>query len=113
MSLLETSKTKNGRCPTTTKGLKALSGLETVSTTDPWGNPYQYQSLGKLNDHDLASSGARGVPGGELENANKTRCATSSLITELFEYTPTHGLDVEAKHSCNGHRVKKPTRGPR
>jgi type II secretion system protein G len=99
--LLESYKTKNNGYPTTAEGLAALSTFaatlsppQTVPAADPWGNPYQYQSPGKLNDYDLASFGADGVAGGEEENDDITSWADSSLIAEWFEYTPTHGLDI-------------------
>ncbi len=94
MKLLESYKTKNGKYPTTSEGLAALSGLDTVPDPDPWGKQYQYTSPGKYNDYDLSSLGADGAPGGDGENADITSWADSSLIAEWYEYTPTHGLDI-------------------
>ena len=37
---------------------------------DPWGNPYIYISPGELNEYDIISYGADGVPGGEKHNAD-------------------------------------------
>ena len=62
----------NGFFPTTQQGLKALEEKPTTSPTplnwngpyierdpiDPWGNPYQYTSPGRLRpDYDLFSEG--------------------------------------------------------
>lgn len=99
LNLLESYKTKNGRYPTTAQGLAALAGLGTVPAADPWENPYKYQSPGKYNNYDLSSLGADGTPGGDGENADITSWADSSLIAEWYEYTPTHGLDIEVNSS--------------
>jgi hypothetical protein len=95
MSLLEQYKTANGAYPTTSQGLAALSGLGTVPAADPWGNPYAYRSPGTFNDYELASLGADGKPGGDGDNADITSWASASLIGQWFEYTPTHGTDIQ------------------
>lgn len=71
-----------GRYPSTQEGLNALvssPGLKnwngpylkkTVIPSDPWNNPYVYQSPGSHSEYDLQSFGLDGTPGGEKENAD-------------------------------------------
>lgn len=74
-----------GSYPSTTDGLEALltqpSGVdrwggpylkERQSLTDPWGQPYGYQSPGDHGDYDLWSTGSDKVEGGEGEAADIT-----------------------------------------
>ncbi len=73
----------NGSYPTTDQGLPALVAAPTTGKipadypeggyiekvpTDPWGNPYFYQSDG--NSYVLKSFGADGVEGGAGKNAD-------------------------------------------
>jgi hypothetical protein len=84
--------------PTTKQGLSVLKPLDPkkpLPTADPWGNPYSYKSPGAYNDYELASLGADGKPGGEGDNADVTSWADASLIAEWFDYTPTHGTDIQ------------------
>jgi type II secretion system (T2SS) protein G len=81
--------------PSTSEGLAALSGLGSVPAADPWGNPYVYQSPGSFNDYELSSLGADAAVGGTGENADITSWATASLIGLWYEYTPSHGTDIQ------------------
>jgi general secretion pathway protein G len=79
----------NGRFPTTEQGLEALVRPPTTGPQarnyrpggylqggqvplDPWGNPFQYESPGRVNttSFDLWSFGADGSPGGEGVDAD-------------------------------------------
>ncbi|RJQ56917.1 MAG: type II secretion system protein GspG [Nitrospiraceae bacterium] len=70
-----------GRYPTTSEGLEALlsqpSGADGWNgpylkkieiPSDPWNNPYRYESPGVHGDYDLFSYGADNAEGGEGEN---------------------------------------------
>jgi hypothetical protein len=81
--------------PTTAQGLAALSQLGTVPAADPWGNAYVYRSPGAYNDYELSSLGADGAAGGDGDNADITSWAPASLIGQWYEYTPTHGTDIQ------------------
>lgn len=86
---LKLYKLDNGRYPTTSQGLKALSAKpsSTPAATnwngpylereplDPWKNPYQYKSPGTHNPdgYDLYSLGLDGVEGNEDDVANWQR----------------------------------------
>jgi general secretion pathway protein G len=72
-----------GRYPTTAEGLDALvapvSGLDEWNgpylkknriPSDPWNNPYVYESPGINGDYDLISYGADKMSGGEKENGD-------------------------------------------
>jgi len=85
----------HGAYPTTSEGLAALAGLGSLPAADPWGNPYIYQCPGAYADYDLSSNGADGLPGGEGSNADITTWATASLIGMWYEYTPSHGTDIQ------------------
>ena|SRR6218665_1794518 len=80
---LDTYRLDTGHYPNTAQNLKALidrpdgeakwSGpyLQKSVPTDPWGQPYIYQSPGASGrDYDLTSLGKDGQPGGEGENAD-------------------------------------------
>jgi hypothetical protein len=95
ISLLDAHRQLHGSYPTTAQGLAALAPLGTVPAADPWGNAYVYTSPGAFNDFDLVSLGADGKSGGVDENTDVTSGSTASLISEWFEYTPTHGTDIE------------------
>jgi general secretion pathway protein G len=87
--VLELYRMDNGRFPTTDQGLDALVHPPTVDPaprnypaggylrggrvpTDPWGEPYFYESPGLHNEmaFDLWSHGADATPGGEGVNAD-------------------------------------------
>jgi hypothetical protein len=95
MSLLEKFKTNQGTYPDTQQGLAALQSLGTVPAADPWGQPYRYVSPGLYADYDLSSQGADSAQGGVDEGIDITNYASASLIGEWFEYTPSHGTDIE------------------
>ena len=74
-----------GRMPTDDEGLEALltpppeleekwagKYLKDSLIIDPWDNPYQYYSDGRVNvgSYDIVSLGADGKEGGEGENAD-------------------------------------------
>lgn len=74
-----------GRYPTQEEGLEALVSAppgvdrwagpylqKEKSLTDPWGNPYVYQSPGRHGKYDLYSLGADGAEGGDDENKDIT-----------------------------------------
>lgn len=73
-----------GRFPSTQEGLEALrtrpSGatrwngpyLNKAVPLDPWGRPYVYRQPGAHGDHDIASLGKDGQPGGSDEAADIT-----------------------------------------
>ena len=66
-----------GRYPTTEQGLQALREqpdgatrwdgpyLKKAVPTDPWGNPFVYESPSEHGDYAIISYGADGRPGGE------------------------------------------------
>jgi general secretion pathway protein G len=75
----------NDNYPTTEEGLNALRAapqsaknwrgpyLQKALPTDPWQNPYVYQSPGTNGqDFDVLSYGKDGQPGGEGDNADVT-----------------------------------------
>jgi hypothetical protein len=95
MGLLEKYKQGNGSYPTTAQGLAALEALGDVPEKDPWGEAYVYASPGKFNDYDLSSLGSDTDPGGTDESTDITSYASASLIAEWYEYTPSHGTDIE------------------
>ena len=99
---LEAYSGQNGAYPTTNEGLSVLPPLPNLNgppiplpTTDPWGKAYVYKSPGAYKDYELSSLGADGKSGGEGDNADVTSWADASLIAEWFEYTPTHGIDIQ------------------
>lgn len=79
---------ENGFFPSTDQGLEALVEKPTsgripriyreggylkggVVPLDPWQNPYQYESPGRINrDYDIWSLGADGAPGGADSDAD-------------------------------------------
>ena len=81
---LDTFRLDTGRYPNSQEGLEALrrrpGGLERwdgpylkkAVPSDPWGNPYVYQSPGRNGPYDLISYGADGAPGGEKDNQDVT-----------------------------------------
>jgi type II secretory pathway pseudopilin PulG len=95
ISLLGKYYQTNSAYPTTVQGLSALAELGTLPAADPWGNPYVYRSPGAYNDYELSSLGADGVPGGDGDNADITSWAPASLIGLWYDYTPTHGTDIQ------------------
>jgi hypothetical protein len=96
---LELYKSQNGRYPTTSEGLAALP--PNLPSTDPWGHAYVYRSPGAFKDYELSSLGLDGKPGGEGEDADITSWADASLIAEWFEYTPTHGTDIQVSSNLS------------
>jgi hypothetical protein len=99
IGLLDQYHANEGAYPTTAQGLAALSALGTVPAADPWGHPYSYTSPGKRTDYEVASMGADGKPGGDGDDADITSWAPASLIAEWFEYTPSHGTDIQVNTS--------------
>jgi hypothetical protein len=93
IGLLNTYYQNNNTYPTTSQGLTALS--VSVPADDPWGNPYVYRSPGTYNDYELSSLGADAAVGGDGDNADITSWAPASLIGQWYEYTPTHGTDIQ------------------
>jgi type II secretion system protein G len=89
--------------PTTAQGLAELGTWADaqvpprgpVPLTDPWGNSYVYASPGRRTEYELSSLGANGEPGGDADDADITSWSPASLVAEWFEYTPTHGTDIE------------------
>ena len=77
VNALESYHTMHGRYPTNDEGLQALTEsteqmpeplMKRVST-DPWGNPYQYNAPGREGRaFEIISFGADGQEGGEGEN---------------------------------------------
>lgn len=84
---LDAYRMDNGRYPSTNQGLDALWNeplgepaprnwrgpyLRKAVPPDPWGNPYDYVSPGRVNPngYDLLSYGADGLPDGSDENAD-------------------------------------------
>jgi general secretion pathway protein G len=65
---VETYHLQHNRYPSNRKGLQALSNLE--STTDPWGNPYQYNRPGEKGPYEVLTLGADGREGGKGANAD-------------------------------------------
>jgi general secretion pathway protein G len=76
---LDAYRLDTGRYPSTSEGLEALMNnngvqgwdgpyLKKAIPTDPWRNPYHYQSPGSHGEYDLYSYGADGAQGGEGEN---------------------------------------------
>lgn len=71
-----------GRYPTTQEGLSVLRTkpegeekwkgpyLKKEVPSDPWGNPYMYQSPGRNGGYEIVSYGADGREGGEDDNAD-------------------------------------------
>jgi general secretion pathway protein G len=84
VSALKLYKLDNQRYPTTEQGLQALVAKPTTGLnatewkgayldkipTDPWGNPYHYQSPGAHGEIDVFSLGADSKPGGTGEDAD-------------------------------------------
>jgi type II secretion system protein G len=103
IGLLEEYRAAQGAYPTTTEGLAALTDwaatqappLGPAPLLDPWGNSYVYASPGRRTDYELSSLGANGEPGGVDDDADITSWSPASLVAEWFEYTPTHGTDIE------------------
>lgn len=74
----------NGRYPSTSQGLVALTGkppeeakwagpyLAKSLPKDPWGHDYVYRSPGEHGEYDLLSLGKDGQPGGDGENSDLT-----------------------------------------
>lgn len=84
---LDAYRLDNGRYPTTSQGVEALTSEPTIEPrptnwngpylrkavpADPWDRPYIYLSPGEMNPngYDLMSLGADGEPGGEGEDAD-------------------------------------------
>lgn len=73
-----------GRYPTTQEGLAVLRTkpegeekwrgpyLKKEIPSDPWGNPYLYQSPGRNGGYEIVSHGADGREGGEDDDADIT-----------------------------------------
>lgn len=93
---LDTYHAAHGRYPTTAEGLAALGA---VPESDPWGNPYHYVCPGRRTEYELSALGADGKPGGEGDDADVTSWAPASLVAEWFEYTPSHGTDIQVNTS--------------
>ncbi len=49
---------------------EGLSKIDLKSRTDPWGNPYEYNSPAETEPFEVISFGADGQPGGEGINAD-------------------------------------------
>jgi general secretion pathway protein G len=77
-SLLQQYRVDNDKYPTTEEGLQALRTQPSDASSwkgpytdkeipsDPWGNPYVYQSPGPDGqDYEIISYGADGAPGGD------------------------------------------------
>ena len=76
-SAVDTYRLDIGRYPTTEQGLEALrenpGGLDKWDgpylrkelPSDPWGNPYVYESPSEHGEYAIVSYGADGSPGGE------------------------------------------------
>jgi hypothetical protein len=95
---LDAYKQNNGAYPTTQQGVAVLVPVnppKPIAATDLWGNPYLYKCPGAYKDYELSSLGADGKSGGEGDNADVTSWADASLIAEWYEYTPTHGIDIQ------------------
>jgi hypothetical protein len=92
MALLDTYHTTNQRYPTTAEGLAVLGP---VPAADPWGRPYRYQSPGTVDEYELTTYGDDDKPGGEDSATDISSLASASLIAEWYEYTPSHGIDIE------------------
>lgn len=101
VAALERHKAQTGAYPTTEEGVAALDG--SFPAEDPWGAPYRYASPGAFNDFEFWSDGGP-QPTGSGEGASDataekpfpiTSWATCNLIAEWFEYTPSHGVDIE------------------
>jgi hypothetical protein len=95
---LDAYKQNNGDYPTTQQGVAVLVPVnpkKPIAVTDPWGNLYVYKCPGAYKDYELSSLGADGKSGGEGGDADVTSWADASLIAEWFEYTPTHGIDIQ------------------
>jgi general secretion pathway protein G len=84
-SLLQQYRVDNDKYPTTEEGLQALRVQPESATnwkgpyltkdlpTDPWGNPYVYQSPGPSGqDFEIISYGSDGAPGGDGDAADIT-----------------------------------------
>jgi general secretion pathway protein G len=78
---LELYRVDQGRYPTTSEGLKALTEPPAGAASwngpylskkevpsDPWGRPYTYRSPGQHGPFDIVSLGADNQPGGTGEN---------------------------------------------
>ena len=65
---IETYYTMHSRYPSNSEGLDALDSLK--STTDPWGNPYQYNSPGQEGPFEVFTLGADNREGGAGINAD-------------------------------------------
>jgi general secretion pathway protein G len=64
---IETFQLKNGRYPTNEEG---LSKLPLKNCTDPWGNPYEYNSPAQNEPYEVVCYGADGRKDGEGANAD-------------------------------------------
>ncbi|NUR27188.1 MAG: hypothetical protein HOV83_15305, partial [Catenulispora sp.] len=103
IGLVEAYREENGAYPDTAAGLAALDAwasahvppLGPVPLTDPWSNPFVYASPGRRTDYEISSLGADGAVGGDGDDADIMSWSTASLVAEWFEYTPTHGTDIE------------------
>ncbi|MEO1535289.1 MAG: type II secretion system major pseudopilin GspG [Planctomycetota bacterium] len=49
---------------------EGLSVLPIESQTDPWGNPYQYNTPGRDGPYEIVSYGADAAPGGDGQNTD-------------------------------------------
>ena len=80
MQALQLYRLDNGRYPTTSQGLKALTEKPEGARNwrpyldrlpnDPWGHPYQYLNPGVKSEIDVFSFGADNKPGGEQGDAD-------------------------------------------
>jgi len=99
IDLLEKYYTAHGAYPTTAQGLGVLAPLGHVPPIDPWNRPYAYRSPGLRNEYEVSSLGANGMAGGDGDDADITSWAPASLVAEWFEYTASHGTDIQVNTS--------------
>lgn len=82
--------------------IQAFAGNTPLPLTDPWGNPYHYNSPGLNADYDLVCYGKDGIPDQDQNdqqradplNKNITNYAEGSVVGRWYEYTPTGAMDV-------------------
>ena len=99
IALLDKYHDAHGAYPTTAQGLAILAPLGQVPLLDPWNRPYVYRSPGLRNDYEVSSLGANGVTGGDGDDADITSWAPASLVAEWYEYTASHGTDIQVNTS--------------
>ncbi|MFJ5307395.1 type II secretion system protein GspG [Streptomyces sp. NPDC088350] len=99
VDLLDKYHDAHGTYPTTAQGLAVLAPLGQVPLLDPWNKPYVYRSPGLRYDYEVSSLGANGQPGGDGDDADITSWAPASLIAEWYEYTASHGTDIQVNTS--------------